>query len=51
MFSMFSNLKSNMDRFIEIILKIIKRNTINLKSNMERFIDVVEIKEGELVSI
>ena len=40
-----------MDRFIEIILKIIKRNTINLKSNMERFIDVVEIKEGELVSI
>ena len=40
MFSMFSNLKSNMDRFIGKKLKLLLLVSINLKSNMDRFIGI-----------
>ena len=38
-FQLFSYLKSNMDRFIDIDVKSDKQIALDLKSNMDRFIE------------
>ena len=46
-----TDLKSNMDRFIEVMNEPVSRGYPHLKSNMDRFIGIKRIQENDFLFI